>query len=47
VPFSCADDAVASAVASSPKIREAQMTVEKAQAAVRLAQAEFVPTVNA
>ena len=35
------------AVATSPKIREARMQVEKAAGAVRLANADFVPSVNA
>ena len=46
-PFGCADDLIASAAASSPKIREARMQAEKAAGAVRLASADFVPTVNA
>jgi outer membrane protein TolC len=47
MPFTCADDAVGSAVSFSPKIREARMSIEKAEAAVRLAQADYVPSVNA
>jgi len=47
VPFVNAEEAAASAVASSPKIREARFQVEKAEAAVRLAEADYVPTVNA
>ena len=46
-PFGCADELVSAAVASSPKIREARMQVEKAEGAVRLANADFVPSVNA
>jgi outer membrane protein TolC len=47
MPFTCVDDAVATAVSVSPKVREARMTIEKAEAAVRLAQADYVPSVNA
>ena len=46
-PFGCADDVVSAAVASSPKIREARMQVEKAGGAVRLANADYLPSVNA
>jgi outer membrane protein TolC len=46
-PFGCADEVVSAAVESSPKIREARMQVEKAAGAVRLAHADFVPSVNA
>ena len=46
-PFACADEVVNAAVESSPKIREARMQVEKAAGAVRLAHADFVPSVNA
>jgi outer membrane protein TolC len=46
-PFGCADDVVGAAVSSSPKIREARLQVDKAEAAVRLAQADFYPSVNA
>ena len=46
MPFTCAEDAV-SAASSNPKVGEARMTVEKAEAVVRLAQADYVPSVNA
>ena len=46
-PFGCADDVIGAAVASSPKITEARMQAEKAAGAVRLANADFVPSVNA
>jgi outer membrane protein TolC len=46
-PFECADEAVQSALASSPKICEARMLVEKAEGAVRLANADYLPSVNA
>jgi outer membrane protein TolC len=45
-PFVCADEVVSAALASSPKIREARMQVEKAAGAVRLAHADYVPSVN-
>jgi outer membrane protein TolC len=45
-PFTCADDLVSAAVSCSPKIREARMQVEKAAGAVRLAHADYVPSVN-
>jgi outer membrane protein TolC len=44
-PFSNADEAVSAAVATSPKIQEARTQVDKAEAAVRLAEADYVPTV--
>jgi outer membrane protein TolC len=47
IPFTCADDVVESAVATNPKIREARLLVDKAEAAMRLAQADYVPTVMA
>lgn len=46
-PFECADEVVKAAASSSPKIREARMQVEKAEGAVHLADADFVPSVNA
>jgi outer membrane protein TolC len=46
-PFGSADEVVGAAVAASPKIREARMQVAKAAGAVRLANADFVPSVNA
>ena len=44
-PLTCAEEAVALAVASSPEIREAEQTVAKAQAAVRAAKLDFVPSI--
>jgi outer membrane protein TolC len=44
-PFSNADEAASAAVATSPKIQEARTQVDKAEAAVRLAEADYVPTV--
>ena len=46
-PFSAVDEAVSAAVASSPKIQEARTQVDKAEAAVRLAGADYVPQVLA
>jgi outer membrane protein TolC len=46
-PFSVVDEAVSAAVASSPKIQEARPQVDKADAAVRLAGADYVPQVLA
>ena len=46
-PFGCADEAINAALSSSPKIHEARMQAEKAAGAVRLADADFAPTVNA
>jgi outer membrane protein TolC len=46
-PFERADDVAGAAVSSSPKIREARLQVDKAEAAVRLAEADFYPSVNA
>ncbi|MCI0332140.1 MAG: TolC family protein [Planctomycetes bacterium] len=47
IPFACPDDAAYAAVASSPKIREARLQAEKAEAVVRLAEADYYPSVNA
>ena len=46
-PFASAEDAVAAAVASSPKLREAQEQVNMAEAGVRVAKADYVPSVLA
>lgn len=46
-PFDCTDEAVNAAVASSPKICEARMLVDKAEGAVHLANADYLPSVNA
>jgi outer membrane protein TolC len=46
-PFCCADELVNAAVASSPKIRDARMQCEKAAGAVDLANADYLPSVNA
>lgn len=46
-PFAVVDEAVQAAVATSPKIQEARTQVDKAEAAVRLAGADYVPTVLA
>src|SRR6185503_1132063 len=46
-PFTVAEEAISAAVATSPKIQEARTQVDKAEAAVRLAGADYVPTVLA
>ncbi len=46
-PFSNVDEAVSAAVATSPKIQEARTQVDKAEAASRLAAADYVPQVLA
>jgi outer membrane protein TolC len=45
VPITCADDAVAMALASSPEVREAEATIDKARAAVKAAKLDYVPSV--
>ena len=47
MPFESAGDAAAAAVASSPKLQEARRQVDKAEAALRLAHADYVPNVMA
>jgi outer membrane protein TolC len=47
VPFASVDDAVASAVSASPKLREAARQIEKAEAALRIAHSDYVPNVMA
>jgi len=44
-PVNCADEAVNMALANSPEIREAEQTIAKAQAAVRAAKLDYVPSV--
>jgi outer membrane protein TolC len=44
-PVTCADDAVNLALASSPDVREAELTVQKAQAGVRVAKVDYLPNV--
>jgi outer membrane protein TolC len=45
VPVSCADEAVNLAIASSPDVREAELTVKKAQAGVCVAKVDYLPNV--
>jgi outer membrane protein TolC len=45
VPVACADDAVTLAIASSPDVREAELTVRKAQAGVCVAKVDYLPNV--
>jgi outer membrane protein TolC len=47
IVFGCADEAISAAVATSPKLREARLQIEMADAAVRLAESDYVPNVNA
>jgi outer membrane protein TolC len=44
-PVNCADEAVSMALANSPEVREAEQTIAKAQAAVRAAKLDYVPSV--
>jgi outer membrane protein TolC len=44
-PVKCADEAVSMALANSPEIREAEQTIAKAQAAVRAAKLDYVPSI--
>ncbi len=44
-PVSCADEAIALALAASPDIREAEHTIEKARAAVCAAKLDYVPSI--
>lgn len=47
IPFASVGDAVAAAVAYSPKLREAQQQVNMAEAALGVAKADYVPSVLA
>jgi outer membrane protein TolC len=44
-PVKCADEAVAQALANSPEIREAEQNIAKAEAAVRAAKLDYVPSI--
>jgi outer membrane protein TolC len=44
-PVTCSDEAVKLALASSPEVREAELTVEKAQAGVCVAKVDYLPNV--
>ena len=46
-PVTCADEAVALALASSPDIREAEQTIAKACAAVKAAKLDYIPSIAA
>jgi outer membrane protein TolC len=46
-PVTCADEAVALALANSPDIREAEQTIAKACAAVKAAKLDYVPSIAA
>jgi outer membrane protein len=45
LPLSCADEAVAAALATSPEIREAEQDIVKAQAATAAAKVDYLPNV--
>lgn len=47
LPFRCADEVIALALAASPEIRKAQQTIAKAQAAVAAGRLDYVPSVAA
>jgi outer membrane protein TolC len=44
-PVRCADEAVGQALATSPEIHEAEQNIAKAQAAVRAAKLDYVPSI--
>jgi outer membrane protein TolC len=45
MPYHCADDVVAVALANSPEIHQAQATVDKAQAALKAGKLAYVPSI--
>jgi outer membrane protein TolC len=45
LPYRCADDVLALALAASPEIREAQQTIAKADAAVAAGKLDYVPSI--
>jgi outer membrane protein TolC len=45
LPYHCADDVIAPALAASPEIREAQQTIAKADAAVAARKLDYVPSI--
>lgn len=47
IPYASIDDAIGSALSSNPKIQDARTQVDKAEAAVRLVKADYVPSVMA
>ena len=46
LPAHCAEDAAQMALACSPEVREAQQSIAKADAALRVARMEYLPDVN-
>jgi outer membrane protein TolC len=46
LPVRCADDAAQLAVANSPEVREAEQTVAKAEAALKVARMAYLPDLN-
>jgi outer membrane protein len=47
LPYGTIDDAVGAAVSANPKVEDARQQVDKAEAAVRLVKADYVPSVMA
>jgi outer membrane protein TolC len=47
LPYRCADEVIGLALASSPEVREAQLTIEKAQAALAAGKLDYVPSIAA
>jgi outer membrane protein len=45
LPYHCADEVIGLALAASPEIREAQGTIDKAQAALRAGKLDYVPSI--
>jgi outer membrane protein TolC len=45
LPFACADQAIALAIAASPEVHEAQANIDKGRAAVRAAKLDYVPSI--
>src|SRR5262249_6160968 len=47
LPYRCADEVIGLALASSPEVREAQATIEKAHAALAAGKLDYVPSIAA
>jgi outer membrane protein TolC len=46
LPVRCADDAVQFALANNPEVREAEQSIAKAEAALKVARMDYLPDVN-